>query len=382
MNHDDRRKRLNSICHLPPLASLASGGSLVSCHPLLYTQLMVKTLVRIGINSLIGAVLIFFWFKLVDIREVWQALAGFNLLLLIPATVLMILASVFKAYRFKLLLARVVNVPAMRIINLTFLSQLLSFTIPVRIGEVAKGVYLSSEYGLHFGRAVVWVFLDRFLDFWAVLGLSLVLLLVVPTSLPQSLTSSLFIAALVASSLVVFVVLKPELFKGLVNILSHLMVLKSLKKRFLTLGFFIIECFSLLKGGVWHSLGLLILTVAAVISEALCWYLLMSAFIPGLSVLKVWLGSMLNALTFLIPAAPGYVGSAEAAGLAVFTYGLGLDKTYVSAATVIFHAISLVFIMATGIIGLYALKFNLGLVWKKLKTKSKMSKSKLQMSNE
>ena len=129
MNHDDRRKRLNSICHLPPLASLASGGALVSCHPLLYTQLMLKTFLRIGINTIIGAVLIYFWYKLVDIREVWQVLAGFNLLLLIPATALMILASVFKAYRFKLLLARVVSVPAMRIINLTFLSQLLSFTI-------------------------------------------------------------------------------------------------------------------------------------------------------------------------------------------------------------------------------------------------------------
>ena len=75
---------------------------------------------------------------------------------------------------------------------------------------------------------------------------------------------------------------------------------------------------------------------------------------------------MLNSLTFLIPAAPGYVGSAEAAGLAVFTYGLGYDKIYVSASTVIFHALSLIYILSSGIYGLYALKFNLGLVWKKV----------------
>ena len=74
-------------------------------------------------------------------------------------------------------------------INLTFLSQLLSFTIPVRAGEIAKGVYLSTEYNLHFGKAIIWVFLDRFLDFWAVLGLSLILLLVIPTNLPQGLYS-------------------------------------------------------------------------------------------------------------------------------------------------------------------------------------------------
>lgn len=75
---------------------------------------------------------------------------------------------------------------------------------------------------------------------------------------------------------------------------------------------------------------------------------------------------MLTALTFIIPAAPGYVGSAEAAGLAVFSYGLGLDKTFVSAATIVTHALSLIYILSTGIYGLYALKFNMGLVWKKV----------------
>ena len=49
--------------------------------------------------------------------------------------------------------------------------------------------------------------------------------------------------------------------------------------------------------------------------------------------------------TFLIPAAPGYVGSAEAAGLAVFSFGLGLDEVYVSAGTVISHAINLFLIL-------------------------------------
>src|SRR3989344_5934618 len=182
--------------------------------------------------------------------------------------------------------------------------------------------------------------------------------------------------------LVVLVVLKPGFFKKLLSYLSHLMLLKPLKEKFLALGFFMIDCFSLLSGSPKRNLGILALTVLATFLEGYSWYIVLSAFIPDLSVLKIWLGSMLNALTFLIPAAPGYVGSAEAAGLAVFSFGLGLNKTYVSAATVIFHAISLVFILATGIIGLYALKFNLGLVWKKLKTKSKMSKSKLQMSNE
>jgi uncharacterized membrane protein YbhN (UPF0104 family) len=276
------------------------------------------------------------------------------------------LATVMKALRFKILLSKVVKVPSMKMINLTFLSQLLSFTIPIRIGEVTKAVYLSTDYGLHFGKAVVWVFLDRFLDFWAVLALSLVLLSIIPTSLPRDLSGFLFLGAGGASLIIIMVVMKPEMFKTLARVFSNLLILKVLKEKFLSFANFLIDCFVLLKGSLKRNLGLLVLTVGAAFCEGLSWYLILVVFIPDVSVLKVWLGSMLNALTFIIPAAPGYVGSAEAAGLAVFTYGLGLDKTFVSASTIVIHALSLIYILGTGIYGLYNLKFNLGLVWKKL----------------
>lgn len=326
----------------------------------------LKTLLRVGINTAIGVALIYFWLKLVNVEEIVHALESFNPVVLIPAILLMMGATIVKALRFKVLLSREVKIPSLKIINLTFLSQLLSFTIPIRLGELTKGIYLSTEYKLHFGKAVVWVFVDRFLDFWAVLGLSLALLLIVPTQLPSGLASSLFMGMAVASITVVLVVLKPGVFKGLVSFLGKLMVLKSLKDRFIKFGFFMIECFSLLSGSFQRNSLILVLTVLATLLEGLSWYVVLAVFMPEVSVLKVWLGSMLNALTFLIPAAPGYVGSAEAAGLAVFSYGLGMDKTFVSAATIVVHALALVYILGTGIYGLYSLKFNLGLVWKKL----------------
>lgn len=331
---------------------------------------MVKTLIRILINTAIGIVLIYFWLKLVNIDEVLHALESFNPLLLIPAASVMFLASLLKAVRFKILLLKAVDIPVLRIINLTFLSQLLSFTIPIRLGELTKGVYLSTEYKLHFGKAVVWVFLDRFLDFWAVLGLSLLLLLIVPTTLPSAVAVTLFLGAGAASVLVVLIVLKPAYFHHLAKVFSHLLVISALKEKFLKLAFFMIDCFSLLSGSAKRNFVILLLTVTATFLEGLSWYIVLSAFIPDLSVLKVWLGSMLNALTFIIPAAPGYVGSAEAAGLAVFSFGLGLNEVLVSASTIIIHAISLVFILTVGIIGLYGLKFDLGLVWTKLRVKN------------
>lgn len=327
---------------------------------------MAKTLLRILINTAIGIALIYFWLKLVNLEEIRRTLESFNPLILIPVICLMALATISKALRFKILLSKAIKIPALRIINLTFLSQLLSFTIPIRLGEIAKGVYLSTHYDLHFGRAVVWVFVDRFLDFWCVLALSLLLLTVVPTSFPSGIAATLFFAVAGSSLLVIAAVLKPGLFKYLIKVSSHLMLLKPLKQKFIQVGFFMVDCFSLLRGGVKRSLGLLSLTISGAFFEGLSWFLVLSAFMPGAPLLKVWLGSMLNSLSFIIPAAPGYVGSAEAAGLAVFSYGLGMDKTIVSAATIIIHALSLVFILSSGIFGLYMLKFNLGLVWKKV----------------
>jgi len=329
-------------------------------------EFVIKTLLRIGINTAIGVVLIYFWLQLVDVEEILHALESFNPLILIPTILLMAAATISKAIRFKILLSKVVKIPSFKIISLTFLSQLLSFTIPIRLGELTKGVYLSTEYGLHFGKAVVWVFVDRFLDFWAVLGLSLILLLVVPTNLPQEVTLTLFAAVFVASVMVVLIVLKPEFFKKIAEMLSGLLVFKVLKEKFLAFSNFIIECFSLLRGSPRRNLTVFLLTILGTLMEGLSWFVVLTAFIPGLSIFKAWLGSMLNSLSFIIPAAPGYVGSAEAAGLAVFSYGLGLDKTFVSAATIVIHGLSLVFILGTGIYGLYMLKFNLGLVWKKI----------------
>lgn len=327
---------------------------------------MAKTLVRVLINTAIGVVLIYFWLKLVNLEEIFLVLKSFNLFLLIPSAFFMVLASVLKALRLKILLSKEVNIPSLKMINITFLSQLLSFTIPVRAGEVAKGVYLSTEYNLHFGKAIIWVFLDRFLDFWAILVLSLALLLVVPTNLPQNLSYTLFAGVLAASVMVVLVVEKSSYFRHLAKLFSHLLVIKLLKEKFLSFSLFLIECFSLLHGSFKRNISILILTVMAAFSEGLVWYFIFSSFIPGVALFKVLLGSMLTSLTFLIPAAPGYVGSAEAAGLAVFSYGLGFSGVFASATTIIMHGISLVFILSSGIFSLYFLKFNLKLVWKKI----------------
>lgn len=331
---------------------------------------MSKILFRIGINTLIGVILIVLWMQIIDINEVMHALKEVNPLISLPVIACYVFVNILRAFRLKILLSGF-NVRLKNLIYLNFLSQLLSFVIPIRAGEVTKGVYLSTHYDIPLAKAVVWIFLDRFFDFWLVVFLSLILLVMVPNALPTSLISSLLIVLVVFTGVTVLLVLIPDLFKRFAQFFAGVIFIPSVKNIFLKLVFFVVDTFGLIHSQIKNTPVIFLLTLSATVIEGFAWYLLLSVFIRDLSFMKVLLGSMMNALTFLIPAAPGYVGSAEAAGLGVFHYGLSLDKLGVSAATVVNHAITIVYMLIFGILGLYLLKFDLKIVFRKLTGKGK-----------
>lgn len=323
-----------------------------------------KVLLRILINTLIGMVLIFIWFKLVNVNEIVDLLRKSSPLAFLAALLLMMASGVAKALRLRLLLSQY-KIPSLKVIYLTFLSQFLSFTIPIRAGEITKGVYLSTHFDIPFPKAIIWIFLDRFLDFWMVIILSLILLILIPTNLPSNLITLLSVLVTLFTLALLSVIIIPGFFRKVVRFFSIFLVFEKLKKFIISMSEFIIDCVDLLKQGFKLNFFIFSLTFLGIALEAGAWFVLFKQFIDA-EFLRILLGSMLNALTFLIPAAPGYAGSAEAAGLAVFSYGLGLDKNISSAVTVMLHGVNLIYVLATGILALYLLKFNLKLVWKKI----------------
>ena len=79
----------------------------------------------------------------------------------------------------------------------------------------------------------------------------------------------------------------------------------------------------------------------------------------------MYLGQLLSALTYLIPAAPGYIGSAEASGLLIFSGIFGINTNLASSMTVLFHIASGVFVLFYGLISVFSLKLDLRLILKK-----------------
>lgn len=321
--------------------------------------------VKILLNSAVGLVLIVIWSRFVDLNDIGAKIWSINPNYIAIFFGLFVASGLLRAWRFKMLLSQF-QIPLSDLSMLHFLSQLLSFMIPIRVGEITKSIYLNSVYNLPLGKSLVWVFIDRFVDFWTVLLLIGLLLPAVLGSGSQ-IGFSVYII-LIVFTLVSYIVIKnAEFTQKMVIFLSRFLIFSSLKKAFLSVCTTVIEGFEILNIGLPRLLLIILITVVAYSLDGLAWYFLLSFLSSPLSISSSILGNLLLALTFIIPSAPGYVGSAEAAGLAVFSGLLGVDTNIASAATVIFHILIILAVLIFGIVSLYFLKFDLNSVWRKLK---------------
>lgn len=325
-----------------------------------------KLFFRILINSAFGLILIGVWSRFIDLKELIVILKGVDFKYGAIFFLLFFLSGLLRGLRLKFLL-KSYHLPFKDVAMLSFLSQFLSFMIPVRAGEITKSVYLNSQFDLPLSKTMVWIFLDRFLDFWTVLFLISIFLIIVPNNFSPDLVKSLFLLFATLSIFLILTISSQNLARKILHFISQLLIVGRLKQFFLTFGQTILEGLDVLQRHPAEIIILLLISVAVITLESLIWLVTFLSLGVNLGVGKSILGNSLTALTFLIPSAPGYVGSAEAAGLAVFSGILGLEANLASAATVVFHILTLITLPILGIASLYFLKFDLGLVWKKIK---------------
>ncbi len=325
---------------------------------------------KIIFNTILGIVLIFIWSRFVNLPQIIATLSKVNLAYLVPAAFFMLLSPVARAVRFKIFLSEIKKIRLLDLIFLNGAAMMLNFFIPIRAGEILKGVYLNTNYQLPLGKSVVWTFIDRFVDFLAVLLLTTALFFIVPTALSINFITIIIVILTLALLLTYLTVYKSNFAKNLSNFLKHLLIVNSIKIYFDKFSNFILESFAILNRHP-KDLGLMIgITILAYAADAAIWYFAFMALGANQNFLKMYLGQLLSALTYLVPAAPGYVGSAEASGLLILSGVFGIQSNLASAMTVLFHIASAVFVLIFGLISVYSLKMNIGTLLKVLRKKN------------
>lgn len=325
-----------------------------------------KTLFKILVNTGIGAILILIWLRFVNIDEILITLSTANIIKLVPVFIFILLSPAIRAIRLKVFLMPIKNIPVLDLIFLNGLGMLFNFLIPIRGGEIAKGIYLNTTFKLPLSKSLVWIFLDRFIDFMAVLILAAILLLLIPTSLPLNFIMIIIFIAIIMIILIYLMVYKPVFAKKILGFLTSLLIVNSIKIYFERIYNFFLSSFVILRRSPKDIILMFVLTVLAYAADGAIWYYTFLALNSSQYYLKMYLGQILSALTYLVPAAPGYVGSAEASGLLIFSGVFGISPDLASSMTVLFHICIALFILVFGITSVYFLKIDAGMIVKKI----------------
>lgn len=329
-----------------------------------------KILIRVLLNTLLGLVLIFVWLRFVNLEEITKTLSKVSPVSLIPIFFFFLMSNAVRSLRLKIFISKIRKIKYVDLLFINGVANMLNFLIPIRAGEIAKGVYISQNYNIPLAKSLIWIFLDRFVDFVVVFIAAAFVLGIVPTSLGVNfILVSVLIAALLLF-MAYLMVYKQGYAQKLFDFLEIFLILKPLKKLFNRFTAFFLESFQVFKRPVKDLFLIFGVSVLGYFSDAGIWVFSFKAIGVDQDFLKMFLAQLLSALTYLIPAAPGYVGSAEASGLLIFSGIFGIDTNIASSMTVLFHIVAVIYFMVFGIFSLYMIKFDLGAVWKKLKSGS------------
>ncbi len=326
---------------------------------------------KIIFNTILGLVLIFIWSRFVDIGQIFTTISRVNLVYLGPIFFFMILSPVLRAIRLKVFLSEIMKIKLLDLIYLNGAAMMLNFFIPIRAGEIVKGIYLNTNYKLPLRKSVVWIFIDRCVDFLAVLFLTTLLFFIVPTALGIKFITILTLILLIALFLTYFTVFRVDFARKLFNILKYILIFNHIKIYFDKFSTFILESFSILDRHPKDLILITGITILAYAADAAIWYFTFIALGANQNFFKMYLGQLLSALTYLIPAAPGYVGSAEASGLLILSGVFGIPPNLASAMVVLFHILSAVFVLIFGLISVYSLKIKVGSLLKRVLNREK-----------
>jgi len=147
----------------------------------------MKRLLRFGLSLTLSLVLIALCFRGADLGAVWQALLRAHTGYLALAVILSLLSFVGRACRWRSLLNHLRRgVNFYNLFSCTVVGFMVSYVLPLRVGELARPVLLAGKEGMRRGSVIATVAVARIMDFLTVLLLASIYLIGYSSRLPET----------------------------------------------------------------------------------------------------------------------------------------------------------------------------------------------------
>jgi hypothetical protein len=272
-----------------------------------------------------------------------------------------------RAYRWKIILRPLKNpVKFSNTFWITAIGYLVNMLIPVRIGELTRAFLIDRSEKIGFSGGLSSIAIERLLDLIAVATIGALTIffasftLNVPKELIGSLQAIAILILIIVALLFLAVRFEEKICLLLSSILRRLPGSQLWKEKILGFIKALIESVRIMISKPALMSVSMVLSWMLWIANFLAFYFLFKAFNYETSVLIILLGFIFMMITFILPAAPGYVGSFEAFWMLVFM-GLGLTQMNILLAMgLTMHLLTIGITITLGIIGIAVMGISLG----------------------
>lgn len=308
---------------------------------------------RAVLSTVAGLVLLALFVRSVPIADLAAHVRPQHLWPLGALVGLVIAAQLIRAARWRWLLAPLASVRMSDAFCINAASGFLNYVIPVRAGEAVRVVWLARRHRVPAGTAVGCMVLDHTYDLTgviAVLATGAVLSVTAGAGMPAlpallvALAGAVAMLALIAGTAAFGprVATAPWLPAPLACRIAHHA-----------------DAFGVATRIACTPGRLLLLTpasAAAVLADGLAFAMLLRSLGLAVSMVAAVVAQVTMLYAYLLPAAPGYVGSLEAAGTLILSRGLGLGAAPAASAMLLWHAAVAAVILGIGGIALIAVR--------------------------
>ena len=329
---------------------------------------------KVLLGILISIVLVYLSVRGIHLQDVFRDLNNIQLSYVIFFILLVILMQLLRSYRWGVILQPMEKIDQLSLFSVTSVGFLAIAAIPARIGELARPYLISKKSSIKMSSALGTILVERVLDGFSVLSISVIVLLVADLpSRHQSLMikSSIifFLLALAMFCFIVFLILRRDAALKLINkILSKLPgkfahKIDEVIHHFID-GFQIITNIKLL-------LYLFFLSALIWFVDVMAIYMLLKAFGFTLPVIASFVVMIILIVGIAIPAGPGYIGNWHYAcvlALSIFS----LSKAEALSFAVVYHFLSMVIVVVLGVAFLPFNKFSISDMKKQMNYKKEI----------
>ncbi len=274
--------------------------------------------------------------------------------LLLALVAVVLLGQLARAARWRWLVQPLTPVKLRDALWVNATTQLFNYIIPVRAGEALRLIWLCRQRGVSAATAAGVLVIDHTLDLAAVIGVLSIGFGLRMAALQPRLPAATTLGFALVGAVIMFAAIAGVAIAGPALAQSRLLP-EWVRERIghhavgFREGALVVKCGRRLP-------ALLITSAIAVVFDGFAFALLFKALGLAVPIVSAIVTQVTLLYAYLLPSAPGYVGSLEAGGTLLLTSGLGLDRAAAAAAILVWHALGAMVVIALGLLAVQQLR--------------------------